>query len=429
LAADAADEAIPRRIAYQPALDGLRGVAVAAVVFFHGNVRIAHTWGRGGFLGVDIFFVLSGFLITSLLAAEYARAGRIALRTFWSRRVRRLLPALLVTIALVAVYATLEPASRRVGLRSDAVFSLFYVQNWHTVWSHNATSGSPLSHMWSLSIEEQWYLVWPIALGAALRLTNLNRRAVVAIVLALAAASAIWTSMLYSPIDQSRAYFGTDTRAQELLVGAAFALLIANRREDRRLIFRRILEAVAWGSGAFVVYELLRARTTDAFLYHGGFLLVSLATGIVISTVTSSGGLLRRALSTRPLVLLGLISYGVYLYHRPIFALLSSGRVALFVVHVMCALAFAAASYRYLERPIRDSTLRFRQPRLVVSAATITVASMVTLVILGNPPSPSLSQLAPQTIAFSISGGSALRRARLAFSLQARPRPSHSRSS
>src|SRR6185503_2853144 len=105
---DAADEALPRRIAYQPALDGLRGVAVAAVVLFHGNVRIAHTWGRGGFLGVDIFFVLSGFLITSLLAAEYRRAGRIALRTFWSRRVRRLLPALLVTIALVAVYAVLE---------------------------------------------------------------------------------------------------------------------------------------------------------------------------------------------------------------------------------------------------------------------------------------------------------------------------------
>jgi peptidoglycan/LPS O-acetylase OafA/YrhL len=397
-------ETAPRRIAYQPGLDGLRGVAVAAVVFFHGNVRIAHTWGRGGFLGVDIFFVLSGFLITSLLVAEYGSTGRIALRTFWSRRVRRLFPGVVVTLALVAVYAALSPAVQRIGLRSDAVFSLLYVQNWHAVWSHDATATSPLNHMWSLSIEEQWYLVWPIALWAALRIKHVRRRGVIAIVAVLAAASALWTYILYSPIDAGRAYFGTDTRAQELLVGAAFALLLLNRPDEHRRVTRRGLEVIAWCSAAFVGFELLRARTTDAFLYHGGFLLVALATGIVITAVTSSGGPLRRALSAKPLVGLGLISYGVYLYHRPIFALMTSGRVGftglwLFVVHVAAALGFAWLSYRYIERPIRNGTLQLSRPRLLASAATVTAGSLLLLVILGEPAGVSLHRLPPETLA------------------------------
>ncbi len=393
-----------RAVVYQPALDGLRGVAVAAVVLFHGNVRIAGSGGRGGFLGVDIFFVLSGYLITSLLLVEFARSGRIARASFWSRRARRLLPAFAVTLVLVALYAAFEPATGRAGLRSDAIFSILYVQNWHSIWSHGATEPSPLNHLWSLSVEEQWYLVWPVVLAVLLRFTRMNRRVVLAAVAVFAVASAIWTAVLFTPIDTTRAYFGTDTRAQELLVGAALAVLLLNRPVVRSRFVRNAIEVSAWVAAAYVVREILFAWTTDPFLYHGGFLLIALATAVVIAAVTSPAGLLRRALSTRPLVALGLISYGVYLYHRPIFAFVTAGRsglhgVALFAAHVVIAVAFATASYRLLERPIRERRLQLTRGS-AFGAATVTLASVTLLVVLPGPTTASPARIAPQTIAY-----------------------------
>ncbi len=218
----------------QPALDGLRAVAVIAVLLFHGGVAGA----RGGFLGVDVFFVLSGYLITMLLLREQQATGRIALGAFWARRARRLLPALFFVLAAVAVYAAflVEPQAR-LSLRLDGLATLGYVGNWRQLGAEGGyfaqgATPSPLRHTWSLSIEEQFYLVWPLVVVALLRGRRLTRSRVrrVLVVAAVAAlASAVLMSVLLGG-DVSRVYYGTDTRAQSVLVGCALAALLRLRR-------------------------------------------------------------------------------------------------------------------------------------------------------------------------------------------------------
>src|SRR5690242_13711592 len=205
---------------YRPALDGLRGLAVTAVVLFHGGVAAL----SGGFLGVDSFFVLSGFLITSLLLAEHDRDGRIRLVAFWGRRARRLLPALLLMIAAVTVAGRwlLDPDDQRL-LRGDALAALGYVANWRMIYRGadyftQTAAPSILQHTWSLGIEEQFYLVWPLLFVVVRRKMGL--------LLAGVAASALAAALLYRPDDVNRAYFGTDTRAQALLMGCALAVAV-----------------------------------------------------------------------------------------------------------------------------------------------------------------------------------------------------------
>ncbi len=214
-----------RTLAHVPALDGLRAVAVVGVMLFHGGV----SWMPGGFLGVDVFFVLSGYLITTLLLRERVLSGRVDLRAFWNRRLRRLLPALLVLLAGVSVAAPfLGDPAQRAQLRGDGLASLLYVANWRfilTEQSYFAGTPSPLRHLWSLSVEEQWYVVFPLV--AALALGHLRKRRLQVFTGALAVAalaSAGWMAHLASgPGDPSRAYYGTDTRAHSLLVGAVLA--------------------------------------------------------------------------------------------------------------------------------------------------------------------------------------------------------------
>ena len=209
---------------YVPALDGVRGIAVAAVLLFHGGYL------AGGFLGVDLFFVLSGFLITSLLLADGSGAGRIRLAHFWARRARRLFPALGATLLGVALYAMLFASpEERADIRADAWATMLYVPNWRAVFAERDywalfRTPSPLQHTWSLGIEEQFYLVWPLALAGVLAVCGRRTpRAVCVGSLALAAASvaAMWT--LYDPRNPSRVYFGTDTRAAAILLGGALA--------------------------------------------------------------------------------------------------------------------------------------------------------------------------------------------------------------
>src|SRR5262245_14814228 len=216
--------------AYRPALDGVRALAVSAVLLFHGGVGAL----RGGFLGVDAFFVLSGFLITSLLLAERARHGRIKLSAFWVRRARRLLPALLVLlVVVVAAFRSVLAGTEVMLLRGDALAALGYIANWRMIYrgsdyfAQNA-SPSPLQHTWSLGIEEQFYLLWPVLMVAVLGLAaRRSRAALLAVTLAGATASAIAAAMLYGPLDSNRAYFGTDARAQALLVGALLAVMLS----------------------------------------------------------------------------------------------------------------------------------------------------------------------------------------------------------
>ena len=219
-------------IAYQPALDGLRGVAVLAVLLYHGGV----TWMRGGFLGVDLFFVLSGYLITTLLFVEWGRRRSIDLIAFWIRRARRLLPALaLLVIGVMAYAAVVAGASEAGRIRGDGLASIFYVANWRFVASGQSyfdqfTTPSPLRHMWSLAIEEQFYLLWPVVVLALLKWRP-SLRLFERLFAGGAIVSAVLMAVLYHPGDDpSRVYYGTDTRAQALLVGGTLAAILIRAR-------------------------------------------------------------------------------------------------------------------------------------------------------------------------------------------------------
>ena len=388
-------DAPERLAARQPALDGLRGIAIAAVLYYHAATTSSLAGGSGGFLGVDLFFVLSGYLITGLLLSEYRRDGRIGLRGFWSRRFRRLFPAIVVTLLLVALWVAISPAWDRHGIRDDSIWTLLYLQNWHALyWS--SSGFTPLSHTWSLSVEEQWYLIWPAALWAVLRWTKGRLRIVLSVVLGGALVSAVWTGVLYAHSGWPRPYDGTDGRAQELLIGAGLALLVHHGEYFVKESSKLWLEIAGWCGAAFIGYELLEAHLSDAFLYNGGFLLISLAAVLVILAATYSDRALGRALSWRPLVYVGVISYGLYLFHVPIFDLVGPGRWGLegwwlFVVRLLLVFALAAVSFRFLEDPIRRRKLKMSSPNVFVPGIAAFTLAFFVIAVWGSAPPPSLT--------------------------------------
>jgi len=380
-------------------LDGLRAVAVLLVLGFHFGVGGL----GGGFFGVDVFYVLSGFLITGLLLAEYERRDRIGLGTFWLRRARRLLPALLlVLVAVTLMVRFAEPAGTYPGFRGAALSALFYVSNWWQV----ATSGnyfvatgatSPLTHTWSLAVEEQFYLVWPLVVLGVLHLAGSFRRgvrAVLAVAAVGAVASAVEMAALFHPGgNTTRIYFGTDTHAQSVLVGAVLACLLTlvARRQGAsgmaplaRAGAVRIVLTVAGLVGGLVV--LLAARRLDgasSAAYRGGFLLVALCSAVAIAAVvTVPRGPLARLLSIAPLVWLGTLSYGIYLWHFPVAVYLDAGRTglhgpALLALRTGVTVAVAAASFYLVERPVLEGrfwrTLRAAGPAVVAVVVTVAV--------------------------------------------------------
>src|SRR5215217_1806010 len=217
------------RLSYSPGLDGLRAIAVMAVLLYHADL----SWIPGGFLGVEVFFVISGYLITALLLAEWHQKGTINLKDFWLRRARRLLPALYVLLVVTLTFAVVFLPGEVAGLRADVIAAVGYVTNWFLIFgqeSYFESVGRPsvLQHLWSLAVEEQFYLIWPIvlAVGLGFGATRLRRRRVLTVALVGAAASAVAMAIMYTPgVDPSRIYFGTDTRATGLLCGAALAFL------------------------------------------------------------------------------------------------------------------------------------------------------------------------------------------------------------
>lgn len=351
----------PPGLRHVAALDGLRGLAVAGVVAFHLG------WIDGGYLGVDAFFVLSGFLITSLLVVEHDGTGTIGLRRFWSRRARRLLPAMLVVVAVVLLWAMLEAPSQLATIRGDAVATLLYVANWHEIatsadyWAIFRTP-SPLQHAWSLAIEEQFYLVWPLlvmAVGAlAARLRRPLAHVLGPVALAVAVASYVLMAVLYRAGDVSRAYYGTETRIGAIALGAALAVLLRRRPGPRTGRGRAVLD----GAGLVALVGLGLAWAvlagTTPWLYRGGFVLLGLGVVVVIAAVVQPESVLARAVSWAPLRGLGLISYGLYLWHWVVIATLTPARtglsgLALDAVQLAVSFAAALASYWYLEQPIR----------------------------------------------------------------------------
>ena len=348
-----------------PALDGVRALAVAAVVVYHARPG----WLPGGFMGVDVFFVLSGFLITSLLLREQRSTGRIRLRSFWARRARRLLPALYVLLGLVLAY---ELALRLVGattLRWDALAALGYATNWFLIGhqqSYFAAFSAPdaLQHLWSLAVEEQFYLVWPLLCVVGL----LRRRFALLAVGAAAAGSTLLCAFVYNPIgDPSRVYYGTDTHSAGLLIGAALALLHARAwprvtpkyRPSRRGV-RLALGLGALSLCGLVVAFLLMAET-QSLVYRGGLSLVALGAALLIGVLLHPcGRLLAAGFAWRPLRWIGVRSYGIYLWHWPVLVMTSphgdpgSSPVALVVMQVLASVGLAALSYRFVETPIRS---------------------------------------------------------------------------
>jgi peptidoglycan/LPS O-acetylase OafA/YrhL len=377
---------------YLPALDGLRAVAVAAVVAYHlGELR-------GGFLGVDVFFVISGFLITRLLLAERERTGRVALGAFWVRRFKRLLPALMVVlVAVVAGSRLWLPAWRLADIRLDALSALAYVANWRFVLSGQSyfDSGvvpSPLRHTWSLSIEEQFYVVWPlvaiVVLALATRRSWRGRRAIGAVAALGAVASAVWMAVLAARGgDLSRIYYGTDTRAFALLVGVWLASWWDPATARPARAARRAQRARRWSTaGAVAVVPALAlfviGSTDEVAFYQGGFQSMAVVSVLLVAGVASGTGPLVAVLGHRVLVWVGRRSYGIYLWSWPVqvFGQEHAGwdGAVLITVTVVASVALAALSHWLVEEPVRTGRRPAgigRPPSMAPSPALATAAS------------------------------------------------------
>jgi len=367
------------RLAYLPALDGVRACAVVAVMLFHGG--IPHM--DGGFMGVDAFFVLSGFLITSLLIGEWRQSLTIKLGAFWARRARRLLPALLMMMLFVAFFAAvIVPKGTYGALRLDALSTLLYVSNWHFIlvnsdYFNEAAQSSPLLHTWSLAVEEQFYVVWPLVVLGVLRLTR-DLRALFALCCAAAVGTAIWMHVVYAGgANTNRAYLGTDTRAQCLFIGCALAvgLVLLGRRGNAA---GRLAKGELWrpagetgrqvcaglgivgALGAVVIWVLTTSQSS--FPYSGGFFLIGLSVAaVILAAVAAPASVVPRVLSLAPVRYIGRISYGLYIWHWPIFLWLDNERTGLlgwqlFVVRVLVTFGVSVVSFHLVERPIRMGT-------------------------------------------------------------------------
>ena len=385
------------RLPHRAALDGLRALAVAGVFLYHANVG----WMPGGFLGVDLFFVLSGYLITSLLLHEWSARGAIGLGGFWARRARRLLPAVAVVI-LFALVATLTIARDDLGrTRADALSALVYLTNWHEIaasQSYFNQFGRPslLQHLWSLAVEEQFYVLWPLLLIVGLR--RLRRGALIALTVSLAVGSCALMWLAYSPAgDPSRVYYGTDTRAFTLLIGALAAFAWPLGRTVSRRGVGALIDVTAVLSLAGVVVLFATVRDFDPWLYRGGFLLMAVVSAALIVAVSQPGVLLGRALGCRALRWLGARSYGIYLWHWPIMQLTRAhvdvplSGAPLVIAQAAVTIAAAALSYRHLEMPIRTGVaqrrvkgwLDRRAPRQRLAWVSGAAAAIVTAAGLG----------------------------------------------
>jgi len=372
------------------ALDGMRAFAVMAVMLFHFGV----SWVGGGLLGVDVFFVLSGFLITTLLCRELSRTSTVRLGRFWAQRARRLLPALVVLILGVAAYAFAYRNTIDVtGVRNDAVATLLYVANWHFIFSGQgyfaqAAAPSPLLHSWSLAVEEQYYLIWPLIALFVVRRWGMAKLAVTAAVGAVASAT-LMLALFVAGFSIDRIYFGTDTRAQALLVGSFLGAVGSHAGEHFTIIPDRwtrirhggLVWALPGVAGAlFLLWAWHALNGQDPFLYHGGFLLVAVAAGAVIVTcVTVPTSAVPRFFSLGALVFVGRISYGLYLYHWPLFLVINHAHTGLLGFPLLAArlaatFTAAIASWYLIEEPIRTGRF-FHGPRALAATGAVALVT------------------------------------------------------
>jgi peptidoglycan/LPS O-acetylase OafA/YrhL len=365
-------EPVKRNQRYMPGLDGLRAIAVLAVIVFH----LGFGWAPGGLLGVGIFFTLSGYLITDILLAQLSQRGRIDLPRFWLARARRLLPALFVMLAIVIAWVTIFGPAQPDQFRKAVLSSAFYVNNWEQIlanvsyFARFAPEG-PLNHLWSLSVEEQFYIFWPFLLLLGVKLVHERplpsgvrpRLAVATIVLAIVAA--IEMAILYHPsLDPSRIYYGTDTRAAGLLFGCALAMVWPSRRLSRRISpqARNTLDGLGILGLLVIALMIWQVGEFDRFLYQGGFVALSLATVLVLMPLAHPACRLGNVLGFLPLRWVGVRSYGIYLWQTPIIVLTgpdSRPPAGLLGKGLQAAAIFAVAalSWHFVEEPIRQGAI------------------------------------------------------------------------
>ncbi|RJG23510.1 acyltransferase family protein [Paenibacillus thiaminolyticus] len=349
---------------YMPGLDGLRALAVLAVIAYHFNWGVA----SGGLLGVGVFFVLSGYLITDLLMEERKRKGRINMKQFWLRRMRRLLPAMLLMLCILTAYLAIVDPGRLSSIRGDIWSSLTYTNNWYLIY-HNVSyfesfgPPSPIGHLWSLAVEEQFYLIWPFLLMIVISTFAPTRGKLFLLILAGAAVSFALMVFLYEPgTDPSRVYYGTDTRAFGLLIGAALAIIYPSHKFSEPFSRKgnawvNILGVVGL---CIVMYMLTKTGKYDESLYRGGMVVLSVASALVIAAAASPFSEVGKLLAWKPLRWIGVRSYGIYLLHYPIIVLTGSAdpnvgpNLILQLAQLMITVVLAALSYRFVEEPIRN---------------------------------------------------------------------------
>ena len=415
-----------------PGLDGMRAIAVVAVMLYHAN----SSWLKGGFLGVEVFFVISGYLITLLLIAEHERDERIDMKAFWIRRFRRLLPGLYLMLALLMVYLALFNRSAQGRNRGDIIAGVTYVTNWYQIWvgaGYTAAEAfAPLRHLWSLAVEEQFYLVWPLVMVLILRRGRAHLPRVALWLTGFSVAITLVIAVLFVPGDidstctpdggapgywtiagrcisiNDTLYLSTITRAGGLMLGAAFAMLwrpvaIARgplRDKGRQLDVVAVLGAALLALMMWRVYlaepaaDILTGSRFDPWLFRGGLFLAGLATVMIIAAVTHAGSMTSRLLGNPVLAWIGTRSYGLYLFHWPIYQIIrgqAGVKMSLgqFLLAMLFTIPITELSYRFVEQPVRKGAIgawlrRERRPRSASGASRrrpLAIAGVVAAVL------------------------------------------------
>lgn len=352
---------------YMPGIDGLRAISVLAVIAYHMDLK----WAQGGLLGVGVFFVLSGYLITDQLLYEWKMNSYISIWNFWMRRFRRLLPAMLSMLLLVGIWLLASDPARLLSLIGDFISSIFYVNNWYLIFhevSYFESFGpaSPIGHLWSLSIEEQFYVIWPIILLVCLRFAP-RRGKLLLCMLVLAMISAVAMALMYVPgTDPSRVYYGTDTRAFAILFGAALAVVRPSWKIGGTISpLRRTSLDIIGTLGLFILILLIyRTNEFDDSLYQFGFLFLSLLSNVIVAVLVHPASRLGKILGCRPLTWLGQHSYSLYIWHYPVIILMQPEasteglQFRQIILRFVIIMLLSTLSYKFIEEPVRRGHFR-----------------------------------------------------------------------
>lgn len=418
---------------YQPALDGLRALSVIAVIAYHANLA----WIPGGFIGVEVFFVVSGYLITSLLIEERLRNGTVSLKQFWIRRARRLLPALFAMLCASAITVAFFVPEFAPSFRRDVLAAVFYMSNWWQIFFVTVPYFAPLDppilrHLWSLAIEEQWYLVWPVVFSAVLcrRSVRLRRSGIIVGLAALAIM--VFTAAMYVPDNETRTnflYLSTLTRSTGLLCGAGLAFFWRPWHAKSLSVTQRLIAEVSCMTGIAVLVGVAAfIHVDDVRLYHGGLAAATIASCVVIAVVVHPSITLVKWIVSRPLMVeIGRRSYGLYLWHWPIFVVTGArDSTSALAIALTATVIVNELSYVLIEQPARRgaigawwkqraqlSVMRRRLP--VVLVATLVAGLAVTgarvagieardLAI--DPSNTDVIFVAPTTVPSTVLGGS-----------------------